>query len=141
MSKSRFILDTWAILAFLQSEEPAVARVRELLTDAEAGVADASMSLISLGEAFYIVARRRGRKQARATVAAIRSLPIGLLDVPEERVLAAAEVKSRYAISYADAFAVAAAAELAGTLVTGDPEIVRWCQGIVGIEPLRRAGR
>ena len=35
----------------------------------------------------------------------------------------AAELKSRHAIAYADAFAVATAVEFDATLVTGDPEI------------------
>ena len=38
------------------------------------------------------------------------------------RVLAAAQIKTQYPISYADAFAVALAQELNATIVTGDPE-------------------
>jgi ribonuclease VapC len=49
-------------------------------------------------------------------------LPIGLIDVTTERVLAAANVKARHTVSYADAFVVAAAVEYSATIVTGDPE-------------------
>lgn len=40
----------------------------------------------------------------------------------EKTVLAAAHIKANYAVSYADAFAIALAQELKATVVTGDPE-------------------
>ncbi|MCP4579599.1 MAG: type II toxin-antitoxin system VapC family toxin [Deltaproteobacteria bacterium] len=39
-----------------------------------------------------------------------------------DRVLDAAHIKARHAISYADAFAVSLAQELNATVVTADPE-------------------
>jgi predicted nucleic acid-binding protein len=41
----------------------------------------------------------------------------------EQAVFAAVGFKMRYAISYADAFAVATAEDLDAVLVTGDPEL------------------
>jgi len=49
-------------------------------------------------------------------------LPISWIDATKERVLAAAHVKAQHAVSYADAFVVAAAVEYSATIVTGDPE-------------------
>ena len=43
-------------------------------------------------------------------------------EVTETRILAAAELKAQYPISYADAFAAALAIERGATLVSGDPE-------------------
>ena len=59
----------------------------------------------------------------------IRRLPITLCGFDEKRVIAAAHVKARHPVSYADAFAVALAQELKAVVVTGDPEFKK-------VEPL-----
>ena len=139
MSKIRFVLDAWAVIAFLQAEEPANSRVKELLADADTGTTETCISVINLGEVFYTIAKRQGNSVARTAIAGVHKLPISVIDAAEERVFAAAEVKSKYPISYADAFAVAAAVEKQAVLATGDPEIIRWCRSIISIEPLQRA--
>jgi hypothetical protein len=50
-------------------------------------------------------------------------LPVSVKDATRRRVRRAAELKSTYAIAYADAFAVATAMEFDAILLTGDPEI------------------
>ena len=50
-------------------------------------------------------------------------LPVSVKDATRRRVRRAAELKSRHAIAYADAFAVATAVEFNAVLLTGDPEI------------------
>lgn len=62
---------------------------------------------------------------------------VQMMEVPWPRVRAAAHLKARHHISYADAFAVALAQELGATLVTGDPEI-REVENLVGVEWLPR---
>jgi len=52
----------------------------------------------------------------------LRVFPIVFYDATEERILAAARLKTEYPISYADAFAASLAQELGASLVTGDPE-------------------
>jgi hypothetical protein len=49
----KIVLDAWAILAYLQREEPAASRVREILKKAEARQVDLFVSLINVGEVFY----------------------------------------------------------------------------------------
>ena len=51
------------------------------------------------------------------------TLPVAVKDATRQRVRRAAELKSRHAIAYADAFAVTTAREFRATLLTGDPEI------------------
>jgi len=140
MNKACFVFDTWALLAYLQSEEPARFRVRELLRQARAGDAYLYLSLINLGEVYHTLSRRTGQPQAEATLESARRLPIICLEVSEERVLAAARLKATHPISYADTFAVAAAQELGATLVTGDPEITERFRGTLDIEELTRRG-
>lgn len=81
------------------------------------------MSWINLGEVFYIYARIDGETAAAAAVERIRG-SVTAEDVDPELVLAAARVKARDALSYADAFAVALAERRELPLMTGDPEIV-----------------
>ena len=69
------------------------------------------MSVISLGEIYYIIARKRGKEKAIEITEDIPRLHVGLVDVTTERVLAAAHVKSLHPISYADVFVVATAEE------------------------------
>ncbi|MCF8053425.1 MAG: type II toxin-antitoxin system VapC family toxin [Desulfobacterales bacterium] len=121
MKKPRYILDSFALLAYFQAE-PGGEKVRKLLKDASAGDASVFLSVISLGEIYYIIARRRGEQTAIATVEDIFQLPADLIDAATKRVLAAAKIKARYPVSYADAFVVAAAEEFSSTIVTGDRE-------------------
>jgi len=121
VKRPKYILDSYALLAYFQAE-PAGAKVRNILKEAAAGAIVTFLSVISLGEIYYIVARKRGEEEAGAITEAISRLPIGLVDAMKERVLAAARVKAQHPVSYADAFVVAAAIEFAATIVTGDPE-------------------
>ena len=117
------VLDSWAILDWLQGEEPARAKVRELLEQASRGVAKVSISLINVGEIFYLVAKRHGAAPAERFLADFAMMPIQALLPDRKLILGAARLKSRYPISYADAFAAETAREQNAILVTGDPEL------------------
>jgi predicted nucleic acid-binding protein len=82
-------------------------------------------SVINLGEAYYRLVRvDRGDKAESLWRMAMRgTLPVSVKDATRRRVRRAAELKSKYAIAYADAFAVGTAVEFNATLLTGDPEI------------------
>ena len=121
MNRPKYLLDSYALLAYFQAE-PAGAKVRNILKEAVAGASAAFLSVISLGEIYYIVARKRGEEKAGAITEDIPRLPVGLVDATKERVLAAARVKAQHPVSYADAFVVATAIEFAATIVTGDPD-------------------
>lgn len=121
MSKPKYILHSYALLAYFQAE-PTGVKVRNLLKEASIGHVTAFLSVISLGEIYYIIARNRGEEKARAITEDISRLPVGLVAVTTERVLAAAHVKAHHPVSYADAFVVATAGEFSATIVTGDPE-------------------
>ena len=121
MNKPKYILDSYALLAYFQAE-PAGAKVRNILKEAAAGASKAFLSVISLGEIYYIIARKRGEEKALMITEEISRLPVILVDVTTKRVLAAARVKAQHPVSYADAFVVATAVEFAAAIVTGDPE-------------------
>ena len=119
------VLDSWAIIGWLQGEEPARAKVRELLEQASRGAAKVSISLINVGEVFYLIAKRHGAAPAERFLADLAMMPIQALLPDRKLILGAARLKSRYPISYADAFAVETARDQNAFLVTGDPELWR----------------
>jgi predicted nucleic acid-binding protein len=119
--KPVFILDTFALLAYLQ-DEPTAPRVQRILEDCEKGRCRSFLSLINLGEVLYLTERRGGISRAQDTLALIQSLPVEIVPADSQNVFAAAHIKANYSISYADSFAVAAALEQSAIVLTGDPE-------------------
>lgn len=63
MEPERFVLDSYAILAFLESAE-GHGKVRELLQKASVGGCELFMSIVNLGEVVYITERERGLPKA-----------------------------------------------------------------------------
>jgi ribonuclease VapC len=135
---SSFVLDSFALLAFLQDEPPA-SRIEKLLESAGKQKYRLFLSLINLGELLYITERRGGVARAQDTLALIYQLPIEIVPADEQTVFAAAHIKANHSISYADAFAVAIAMREEATILTGDPEF-RSVETFVHIEWLPTPG-
>lgn len=113
----RDCLDSWAVLRWLEGDEPAASRVDAALA------ARPVMSWINLGEVAYIVERAAGIDRCRQIVQDLRRRLN--LDLPsDQRVLEAARIKAHYPMAFADAFAVATANAHHAILLTGDPEIL-----------------
>ena len=132
-----FILDSFALLAYLQ-DEPAAPRVETLLENAKKEKCLLMISIINLGEILYITERRGGVSKAQIALSLIQQLPIEVLPADEKAVFLAAHIKANYSISYADSFVVAAAVEKAAVILTNDPEFestklivrVEWLKGV-----------
>ncbi len=135
--KNNYLLDSWALLALMNEEHPAAKRVQQLLTEAIHGRSRLHLSIINLGEIYYSFGRRWGKRAADMAIERIKRMPIQLLPVDENLVLAAARYKMNYRLSYADAFAMAAAVPRHLTIVTGDPELFA-LEPEISIERLRR---
>lgn len=136
MSKSLYVLDSYALLAYLNAEA-GQERVSEVLTQAQAGKCRALLCTLNLGEVLYTVERRRGLPQAQRTQALLESLPIKEIEAERSLVLDAAHIKAHHPISYADAFAAALAARESAVVLTGDPEFEA-VQDLVEVEWLGR---
>ena len=133
-----YVLDSFALLAYLEGEA-GMARVRSVLEGVETQRHTVHVSLINLGEVLYITERERRLVEARRTLAAVDQLPLEILGVSRSTVLAAAHLKARFPISYADAFAVGAARDHRGVVMTGDPEFGPLADaGLVAVEWLPR---
>jgi ribonuclease VapC len=116
-----FVLDSFALLAYLQDELVA-SRIELLLENAEKEKCRLFLSIINFGELLYITERRGGVVKAQDALALIRQLPIEIVPADEPTVFAAAHIKANHAISYADSFVVATAIQENAIILTGDPE-------------------
>jgi predicted nucleic acid-binding protein len=121
-SKPVYLLDSFALLAFLNDEPGGAARILEILTLAKDHQCRLVMSLINLGEVLYITERNRGLPAAQSVQALAESLPLELLETSRDLILDAAHIKANHALSYADAFAAATAIREHAVILTGDPE-------------------
>jgi predicted nucleic acid-binding protein len=115
------VLDTWALLAYLDGE-PAAQQVRQVLRSARRKQGVVLLSLIAYGECLYVIEREQGLHQAQRAVGIIDQLAIRVMPADRLLVFEAAHVKARYPVSYADAFSVALAKQNHGRVMTGDPE-------------------
>lgn len=112
------VLDSWAVLRYLEDADPAAGAVADLLAREKP-----LMSWINLGEIFYVLRRLHGDGNASETVRDLRDVIDARL--PDERlVLDAARIKADHSMAYADAFAAALTIATDATLWTGDPELL-----------------
>lgn len=138
----RYVLDSWALLAWLGGEEPADAQVQALMDSAEAGRVELCMSIINFGEVYYATARKSGIEKAREDRKSLLQSPIRFVEVDDDLVLEAAEIKAAQALAYADAFAAALTVRLKAVLVTGDPEFdVLAKSRLIAVKRLTRLAR
>lgn len=112
------VLDSWAVLRYLEDEGSAAAAVADLLDGGRP-----LMSWINLGEVHYVLRRLHGEDDAIETVRDLRRVVDARL--PDERlILDAARIKADQPMSYADTFAAALAVTHDAELWTGDPELL-----------------
>lgn len=120
----RYILDSFALLAFLEDETGA-AVVGRILSQCSQRLAHSWLSIINYGEVLYITEREQGVRSAQKVIAWIDQLPTQVMDADRRLTFEAAHIKANHALSYADAFVVALAQRMDAQIVTGDPEFQR----------------
>lgn len=123
-------LDSWAILAWLDGEQPALARLDSLLSVRPV------VSWINLVEVYYRLERDHGRLAADGTLASLRAALSPELP-GTARMIEAARLKARAPIALGDSFAIVTASAHALPLLTGDPEILELPDPPCEIEDLR----
>lgn len=113
-----FCLDSWAVLAWLDGDEPATAAIEEALKRERP-----AMSWINLVEVYYRAARDHGKDEADQVLDELR--PRITEHLPGVSMMrAAANLKAEHPMALADCFAVALATSEGAVLLTGDPEII-----------------
>ena len=111
-------LDSWAVLAWLDGDEPAARMVANVLERERP-----AMSWMNLVEVRCRTALDHGREEADQVLAELR--PQITEDLPGISAMrAVADLKADNPIALADCFAIALAAADGAVLLTGDPEII-----------------
>jgi predicted nucleic acid-binding protein len=118
----RFVLDSFAVFAYLNDEEGAD-QVEEILKGARTGEMEVYIHVVNLGEIFYLTMRQEDETAAYKVYGTVRRYPVTFIDdLSEDLLLTAGRLKAKNSIAYADTFAAATAKLKDATLVTGDPE-------------------
>lgn len=118
----RYIFDAYAVLCYLEDESQAE-KIALLLKKAADKQISLFMTWINLGEVYYRVWREYGETKAQEVLETIKAWPVSLLPGDEDLTLKAAKIKANNPLSYADAYAIAAALKENAAVVTGDREI------------------
>jgi len=116
-----YVLDTWAVIAYLE-DEPSGEQVEELIATAHEEQIPIYMSVVNVGEVWYTIAREVSEEEANASVKVLRDLRIQFEDADWTLTQEAAHFKSQNKMSYADCYAAALAKSKKADLVTGDGE-------------------
>jgi predicted nucleic acid-binding protein len=110
-------LDSWAVLAWLDGEQPAHERIEQLIGERPL------ISWVNAVEVYYRIERDHGRSEADAVLAELRKAFV--VDLPGTALMIeTARLKARTPIALGDCFAIATACAHNLTLLTGDPEIL-----------------
>lgn len=117
----RYVLDSYAVLAYAEDEKGAIV-VAELFKKALLEQAEIFLCWVNWGEMYYIALREGGEQHAELYNKTLSKYPITMVEVNKDMALHAARLKAHHKISYADAFAAAAAKMQKAELVTGDKE-------------------
>jgi len=138
MAVKRYVLDSYAVLAYLEDSAGADF-IEELLHKAIDRQCELFMCVVNYGEVIYIHERKRGLTKAQETIARLAELPVQVIDADSICTLKAAHIKANYPISFADCYAAALAAVKDAVVVTGDPEFA--CLEEAGIIQVEWLGR
>ncbi len=109
-------------MQWFRGKTPGDTEFRKLLADASQGRCNLCLSRINLGEIYYTTAKDYGEATASALVQQLVSFSIQVISITDADIDAAAALKGRYRISYADAFAAVLSRTRKAPLATGDPE-------------------
>lgn len=115
------VLDSWSAIAFLE-DEAAARQVGEIIAEAHESGTRLLMSVVNLGEVWYITARETSGVEGDRRVSVLQSLGIEFADVDWKLAREAARLKGKCRMSFADCFAAALARRERGQLLTGDRE-------------------
>ena len=129
------VLDSFALVSFFH-KEPGWKKIQKLLYELSSSGKQALLNIINWGEFYYIIKRHVGKRKAEEALVLLIQLPIKILSVDDDLVKEAAEIKSNYPVSYADAFCIATAQRSGGKILTNDPEFES-IQHLVTVEWLK----
>jgi predicted nucleic acid-binding protein len=119
-----FVLDASAAIHYLQAG-PGASKLERLLAGALRQQLQLFVSVLNLGEVYYLTWQRTGEEKARRAVASLSHLPIQIIPVDLPQSLKAGKLKAVHKIPYVDSVAAALAFQQRATLVTSDHDFER----------------
>lgn len=117
----KVVFDSYAFIALFR-KEPGYELVRDLLVKMANDESEGFITAINVGEVYYMINRKSHTKNAEAAIAAIKQMPVHIIDPDLKMCLDAAAIKAKHSLSYADAFAAALTISKKAILLTGDKE-------------------
>lgn len=117
----KIVFDSYTLIALFR-QEPGYELVRDLLVKIANDESEGYITAINVGEIYYMISRKSNTKNAETAIAAIKQMPIHIIDADLKLCMEAAAIKARYSLSYADAFAAAITINKKAVLITGDDE-------------------
>ncbi len=124
---AKFVLDSFALLAFFRDETGAD-DVEKLLNEAAEDKHELYLTVVNAGEVYYMSSRKDSTSKATQVWEAMEKFPLHFIVADMDITLAAAKIKANYKLSFADAYAAALTIQKKATLITGDDEF----QNLVG---------
>jgi predicted nucleic acid-binding protein len=133
-----YVLDANALIRYFQNQAGAET-IEKLIGRAQRDEANLSISAVNLGEVLYTLAKSIGLNRTMVYLQALgQSVETVLVD--QEFALAAATIKFQYKLGYADSIAALLAIRRRGTLVTADPDFVKFGKQLKVLALPRHAG-
>jgi len=115
------VLDTWAVIAYLE-DEPSGGQIADLIAGAHEEGIPVFICVVNAGEVWYIIARKISEEDANNSIKELHDLRIQFESADWEITQEAARFKAKNKMSYADCYAAALAKVKKADLVTGDSE-------------------
>jgi len=115
------VLDSFALIAYFR-DEPGAETMENVLVSASKKDDPVLMSDVNYAEVKYSILKKDGAEAWREAAKVLQGLPIDFRSTSRALADAAADFKSRFKLSLADAFAAALAKEGKAELITGDLE-------------------
>ena len=120
----QYVLDANALIRYFQNQAGAEI-VEKLIGRAQREEANLSISAVNLGEVLYTLAKAIGLDRTMVYIQALGQ-SVETVAVDQEFALAAATIKFQRKLGYADSMAALLAMRRRGTLVTTDPDFVKF---------------
>lgn len=116
-----YVLDANAMIRYFKvGNGSGGEKVQDLFLQAQRNQAHLSMSVINMGEVFYVLLKNIGEQRALHYIQVLQH-GVTIVEANISQTIQAATLKHRYGLGYADSFAAALALASKATLVSADP--------------------
>ena len=116
-----YVLDANAVIRYFKVGDASGGEmVQDLFLQAQRNQARLSMSVINMGEVFYVLIKNVGEQRALHYIRVLQHA-LTMIEADAKTTIEAATLKHQYKLGYADSFAAGLALSSKATLVSADP--------------------